>query len=351
MKTQMKMKHTVIKLLSIGAVALATLAGTNSVAAEQNSKLALIPGGPHPYFAAWEPAGKAAMKDFDLAAADYKVPQKWELSLQNQLLESLVAQGYNGLLIFPGDPVGSNGTVSDLVAEGANVIALAGCLVEPTDALFCLGTDTGNSAYLGTKELIKAMGGKGRIAHFTGFLVDPNTQLRIDAVQRAADEAGGGVEVVQVIADIDAPEPAEEKINAYLAASASEVDGIVTTAWVPAVVASNALRRIGDKRIKMVGIDHDEVVLKAIKDGYVHGTMLQNPYGQGYIGSFVLDRINNGCTLKSDAPWRTTSQTGKFVDSGTAFVGIDAVDTYIKAMETETARIMETFPNEFLNCS
>jgi len=84
-----------------------------------------------------------------------------------------------------------------------------------------------------------------------------------------------------VIADIDAPEPAEEKINAYLAAHANDVEGIVTTAWVPAVVAANALRKLGDKRIQMVGIDHDEVVLKAIKDGFVHGTMLQNPYGQG----------------------------------------------------------------------
>ena len=85
------------------------------------------------------------------------------------------------------------------------------------------------------------MGGKGRIAHFTGFLVDPNTQLRIDAVEKAAKETNGAVSVVQVIADIDAPEPAEEKINAYLAAHAGDVDGIVTTAWVPAVVAANAL--------------------------------------------------------------------------------------------------------------
>ena len=110
-------------------------------------------------------------------------------------------------------------------------------------------------------------------------MVDPNTQLRIDAVQKAANETGGAVEVIQVIADIDAPEPAEEKINAFLAAQADKVDGIVTT-WVPAVVAANSLRKIGDKRIKMVGIDHDEVVLKAIKDGYVHGTMLQVPMGR-----------------------------------------------------------------------
>ena len=105
------------------------------------------------------------------------------VSQQNELLESLVTQGYNAFLIFPGDPVGTrrDGAASSST-PARPVIALAGCLKDPDKAAFCLGTDTGNSAYLGTKELFKAMGGKKRIAHFTGFLVDPNTQLRIDAV-------------------------------------------------------------------------------------------------------------------------------------------------------------------------
>ena len=38
------------------------------------TKVALVPGGPHPYFAAWEQAGKDAVKDFGLSKADYKVP-------------------------------------------------------------------------------------------------------------------------------------------------------------------------------------------------------------------------------------------------------------------------------------
>lgn len=340
-------KKTLAGLLTGGAL----LAASVSAQAGEETRVALVPGGPHPYFAAWEPAGADAKAAFNLGSADYRVPQKWELSLHSQLLESLFSQGYNGFLVFPGDPVGTNSTVSDLAAEGAIVIALAGCLQQPTDAVFCLGTDTGNSAYLGTKELIAAMGGSGKIAHFTGFLVDPNTQLRIDAVNRAAAETNGAVEVIQVIADIDAPEPAEEKINAFLAASADNVDGIITTAWVPAVVAANALTRIGDKRIKMVGIDHDEVVLKAIHDGFVHGTMLQNPYGQGYIGSFAVDKLLGGCTISADAPWKTTAQTDQFIDSGTAFVGIDKVDTYIVAMQTETAKIMETFEDDFLDCN
>jgi ribose transport system substrate-binding protein len=321
----------------------------SGLARADDTRVAMVPGGPHPYFAAWEQAGKDAARDFKLSAADYKVPQKWELSQQNELLESLVTQGYNAFLVFPGDPVGSVSTVAELADTGAPVIALAGCFKDPSKAGFCFGTDTGNSAYLGTQELLKALGsGKKRIAHFTGFLVDPNTQLRIDAVNKAAKE--GGAEVVQVIADIDAPEPAEEKINAYLAAHASEVDGIITTAWVPAVVASNALRKIGDKRIKMVGIDHDQVVLQAIKDGFVTGTMLQNPYGQGYIGAFAADKLRTGCKVKADAPWKKNALTDHFIDSGTTFVGADKIANYVASMQDVTKTIFATFEKTYLDC-
>jgi len=337
----MSLKRLITTLVAIGAIPTAALA-------DPSSRIALIPGGPHPYFAAWEQAGADAAKEFNLGEAEYKVPQKWELGLQNQMLESLVTQGYNGFLIFPGDPVGTVAIANELADTGAPVIALAGCLKDPSDAQFCMGTDTGNSAYLGTKELLKELGSGAKIAHFTGFLVDPNTQLRIDAVERAAKEEGA--EVIQVIADIDAPEPAEEKINAYLAAHASEVDGIITTAWVPAVVASSSLRKIGDKRIKMVGIDHDEVVLQAIKDGFVHGTMLQNPYGQGYIGSYAADKLRTGCTVKADAPFKSNALTDKFIDSGTVFAGIDDVDNYVGSMQAITETLFAGFESTYLDC-
>ena len=117
-------------LIACAAVA-ALVAGTIPALAD-DTKIALVPGGPHPYFAAWDQAGKDAAKDFKLGAADYKVPQKWELSAQNELLESLVTQGYNAFLIFPGDPVGSVSTANELADTGAPVIATAGCLKDLT---------------------------------------------------------------------------------------------------------------------------------------------------------------------------------------------------------------------------
>lgn len=339
-------------LLAAGlAAALAAVAsGPASAADPSSTRVALVPGGPHPYFAAWEQAGKDAVRDFHLGAADYKVPPSWNLSQQNDLISSLAAQGYNAFLIFPGDAVGTRPIVAELADNNIPSIALAGCLQDPSKVLFCMGTDTGHSAYLGTKALIKAMGGHGRIAHFTGFLVDPNTKLRMDNVKKAVDETNGAVTLVQTIADIDAPEPAQDKINSFLATQGNNIDGIVTTAWIPAVVSAEALRKIGTKRIHMIGIDHDPVVLKAIKDGYVDGTMLQNPYGQGYVGSYVMGKLAAGCKVKADAPWAKTAQTARFIDSGTALAGPQDVDHYLDTMRAVTRTLLADFQQKYLTC-
>src|SRR6201988_1699130 len=62
----------------------AGLATTGLIGAAQASenKIALIPGGPHPYFAPWEQAAADAKKDFNIAAVDFKVPTEGKLNLQ-----------------------------------------------------------------------------------------------------------------------------------------------------------------------------------------------------------------------------------------------------------------------------
>ena len=101
--------------------------------AASDTKIALVPGGPHPYFAAWEQAAADAKRDFGLAAADYKVPPKWELSATERADREPVEPGLQRLPgIFPGDAVGTNATVQELAGNGVPVIALAGCLKDPT---------------------------------------------------------------------------------------------------------------------------------------------------------------------------------------------------------------------------
>ena len=68
------------------------------------------------------------------------------------------------------------------------------------------------------------MGGKGSILHVCSRLVDPNTVLRIAAVDKAIEEAGPDVTLYQHLPDTDSQETGDRKINGLLAAKAAEGD-------------------------------------------------------------------------------------------------------------------------------
>jgi ribose transport system substrate-binding protein len=117
------------------------------------------------------------------------------------------------------------------------------------------------------------------------------------------------------------------------------------------VVASKSLRALGDKRIKFIGIDDDQIVLDAIKDGFVSGTMAQNPYGQGYVGAYAMDLLAGGnCTVKEEAPWIKTPQTARFIDSGTMVINADNLGSYKDALKKITADIQGKFKDTYLTC-
>lgn len=334
------------------AVALTSLAVMSSslAALASDNRIALIPGGPHPYFAPWEQAAADAKADFGIADVQYKVPSDWKLELQTELVNSLAAQGFNAFGYFPGDAVGVNSTIAELKSAGIPAVALGGCAQDPTDTAFCMATDVYASAYMGTKALIEAMGGTGAIVHLAGLLVDPNTTLRVQAVEKAVAETNGAVTLLQTVGDTDNQEQGDQKINALLAAQKDQIGGMIATGYISSVVAATALRNLGDKRIKFIGIDDDKIVLDGIKDGFVAGTMAQNPYGQGYIGAYAVDLLASGCTVKADAPFITTPQTARFIDSGTLLISAANAESYRDDLKALTKDIQGKFKDTYLSC-
>jgi ribose transport system substrate-binding protein len=307
------------------------------------TKLAIVPGGPHPYFEPMKGALSDAKAKFKLADTAYRFPQSFDLTKQNEVISSLAAQGYNAFAIFPDDANGSNGTIEELAANGAAAVTVGACTKEPSEALFCLATDVAKSAEIGTRELIREIGGKGRIAHLTGLLADPNTKLRDAAVKKAVAEAGAAVELVQTLTDIDSPEAADKAVNNLLAARGDKLDGIISTAYNPSVAAAEALSKETGRKIALVGIDDDAKLVKAIESGAASGTMVQNPYGQAYLAAYVLNEVvSKGCEKKGDAPFA--------IDSGTLFVSADNLASYKEQLRAITAEQIETFGTRYLQC-
>jgi ribose transport system substrate-binding protein len=256
------------------------------------------------------------------------------------ILDGLVAKGYKGIAVFPSDPVAGNAQISKMVEQGITVVSLGGCPNQPTKALFCIATDQNTFAYKEAKQLIEALGGKGKIVHLTGMLADVNAQKYIKAVEQAVAEYPG-VELVQTIGDLDTAEPAQNAVSNLLAAKRDQIDGIVASSHFSSLAVAAKMRELDEKRIKVVTINTDPSVLAAIKDGYVLGTMAQNAYGQAYLAVYSLKLLADGYTWKKDAPFE--------IDSGLFLVRAPNIDTVPQDLANLTKQLQADWKEKYFD--
>jgi ribose transport system substrate-binding protein len=307
-------------------------------------KVALIPGGPHPYFQPWIAAGKQAKAAFKLGGMTFNETSQWDQGTQNSLLDSLAAQGDNAFGVFGVSPAAINSTFLDLKSKGFAVASLASCPAgSKDDADFCLSTDVQLAAYRAAQAAIKAMGGKGELVHLTGNSTDSNTARREAGVAQAVKETGGQVKLLQTITDIDTDlQTAQKAVGDLLATHGKEIGGIVATAYNPAVAGAQGVKKAG-LPIKVVAIDDDPTILAGIKDGSVTATVTQNPTGQAYIGAWALALLQSKqCTMR---------KPGQEIDSGSFVVTKSNVDTYDQARQAKTKELQKQFSTSVLNCA
>ena len=342
------------KSLLAGFLAIALAVPTTAFAAGATDfssiKVALVPGGAHPYFQPWIAGGKAAASEFKIGGTIFNETGEWDQTKQNAALDSLAAQGYNAFGIFGVSPSDINSTFSNLKSKGFAVGSLASCpggydiVKEPqkNTADFCLSTDTGKAAYLAAVAVIKQMGGKGNLVHLTGNAVDANTIRRMDGVKKAIAETKGKVKLLTTITDIDTDlQTATKAVSDLVAAKGKQINGIVTTAYNPAVAATQSVAAT-KLPIKVIAIDDDPKILDAIKKGVISGTVVQNPWGQGYVGSWVLSALGSkACTMKIP---------GLYVDSGSFLVTKANVKTYDNTRKATSKAILKDFQTKYMTC-
>jgi ribose transport system substrate-binding protein len=315
---------------------------TSSAKKPDTVKVALVPGGAHPYFQPWKTTGASAKTEFKLGDVTFNETADWDQTKQNDVIKSLAAQGYNAFGIFGVSPDNINSTFEDLKRQGYPVASLASCPAGDTDkADFCLSTDVELAAYKAGTAAIQAMGGQGNLVHLTGNKVDSNTQRRIAGIQKAVDEAGGKVTLLQTVTDIDKDlQTAQKSVADLLAAKGSQIQGIVTTAYNPAVAAAEGVQQ-SKLPIKVIAIDDDKTILDAIRAGSVSGTVVQNPVGQAYVGTYALMKLAGGCTMTSP---------GVIIDSGSFVVTKDKVETYDNDRKAKTTELKSAFDSKYLSC-
>jgi ribose transport system substrate-binding protein len=298
--------------------------GNKDAAGKSNYKFAWYAPAPHPTFDANLEGVKRFVTETGIEVKTQLGPS-WEQAAETENVQALAAMGYKPMAICPADGSSANALFQELKDHGIPVINY--CIpVTDTDsaAEIFIGTDIADATRVGIEALIKEMGGKGRILNVLEMLNDSNTVVRKRTIEEVVAKYAPDVQIIQEIADMSTVEEATKKVTDALSANIDRIDGIIATGNTCTTAIANALSDYYDRgntrKIAAIGIDYDDVVLKAIRDGTLSGTVAQNPQGQSYIACHIMKMMTDG--------WK--KRAGVFyINAGAGLVTKANVDTFM----------------------
>ncbi len=242
---------------------------------------------------------------------DVKMPPNGTTEEQNQILENLASQGYDGIAvsaIAPNDQV----PVLNRVAATTKLITFDSDAPKSNRLLY-IGTNNYEAGKVLGGEIVKILPSGGKMAVFVGTLSADNAVQRLKGIQEAI--AGHNIEIVDKREDntdrAKARSNVEDIINAH-----SDLN-LVAGLWSyngPAIAA--AVEALGKKgKILAAVFDEEEGTLNAIANDTIQVTVVQKPFQFGYLASkWMLDLATQGEAAKASLP-----PTG-FVDTGVSVI-------------------------------
>ncbi len=169
----------------------------------------------HPYWSQVEQGVKAAGKALGVDVRFF-VPQKEDINAQLQMLESFIAQKFDGIAIAPSDPTAVIPTVKKALQMGIPVITLDTDSPE-TGRYVYIGTDNYQAGYSAGLIMKQLLNGKGKVVIGTGSLTAMNSLQRIQGFKDAI--AGTEIQVLDTLNDEEdgarAVSLAESALNAH----------------------------------------------------------------------------------------------------------------------------------------
>ncbi len=211
---------------------------------------------------------------------------------QKEIVEDLLVKGVIGIAISPVD-AGNQTLMLNKAAEKALLICQDSDAPESKRA-FYLGTDN-IAAGREAGELVKeALPEGGKIMVFVGKKDQQNAKERFQGLKEALE--GTNIQVIDLRADDG--DRARAKANAAdTLVNYPDIAGMVGL-WAYNAPAILSALKDADKlnAVKVISFDEEDATLEGIKNGTVHGTIVQQPYEFGYQSVILMSRYLEGDT-------------------------------------------------------
>ena len=279
------MRRAVLALALVMACAPACRRG-----APGGTTIAVIPKGTSHVF--WQSIHAGAEK----AAQELGVSIIWRGPLreddrasQVSEVEGFVTRGVSGIVLAPLDDSALAPPVADAKRAGIPVVVIDSGL-KGNDYVSYVATDNRKGGRLAGEHLAKLLGGKGKVVVLRYAEGSDSTNQReegfLEAIKASADihvvssNQYGGADV----------EGAYKKGEALLSGmkrpdGSADVDGIFTPNESTTLAMMRVLQDNGwAGKVKFVGFDATDMLVKGMSDGTIDGLVLQDPVNMGYQG-------------------------------------------------------------------
>ncbi|WP_438002193.1 sugar-binding protein [Sorangium sp. So ce185] len=269
-------------------------------------KLAYITNGVAPFWTIAEKGVIDGAKEYD---AEVSVVMPSDVNDQMQRVEDLLIRGVDGIAI---SPIDAENQVPLLNKAAAKTKLITQDSDAPkSDRIVYIGIDNYVAGRMAGQLVKEAIPGGGKVAILVGRLEGDNARKRrqgvLDELLDRKDTSGGNDPLNQelkgekytIIATLtDQIDAAKAKSNAEDMMSAHpDLVGLIGLNAYHTPALLEAVKQAGKMAsIRVVGFDEQDATLRAIQDGEVVGTVVQNPYMYGKESVRVLAALVRGDT-------------------------------------------------------
>lgn len=282
-----------------------TGAGATREGAEKKYTIAVIPKGEtHDFWKSIHAGAIHAERELGNVEIRWQGPlREDDREQQIQIVESFVAQGVDGIVLAPLDRIALKQPVEHAVASGIPVIVIDSGL-ESDQIVSYVATDNYNGGALAARRLGQLLGGEGNAILVPYQVGSDSTEERERGFLDTLAKEFPGIRVIS--ADQYAGptrESATQTMENLLSRFGDEANGVFAPCEPVAFGCLRALEDAGQAgKIKLVGFDATVELVRALREGKLHGLVLQDPFRMGDLGVRMMVEHLDGRPVERRVP-------------------------------------------------
>jgi ribose transport system substrate-binding protein len=282
-----------------------------SAGGKKTYTIAVIPKGTtHEFWKSVHAGAEKAAKELGDVKVIWKGPlREDETAGQIQVVQDFIAQGVDGICLAPLDSRALIRPATEAVESDIPVVIFDSALGDESQIVAYVATDNFRGGQLAADSLAQAMGGEGDVILLRYKEGSESTEQREEGFLSALKEKHPKVNIlVENEYAGTTPASALAKATQLLQKHRDTVDGIFAVCEPNADGTLGALRDSDlAGRVKFVAFDPSPTLIAGMKDGHVHGIVLQDPVTMGYEAVKTMHAKLTGGTVEKRV------QTGEHV--------------------------------------